>query len=197
MKRLTTVVVLLSIAILLYLRESVQINQTGTVIQSVVPRVIDIEENSATSTVHNHIPGVVDVVRVIDGDTIVVTMDDGAEEKVRLIGINTPETVDPRKPVQCFGIDASNKMKQLVTGMEVFLKGDKTQTDRDKYGRLLRYVYLPDGTFVNKVMVAEGYAYEYTYRIPYLFQTEFKKAQDNARVQKLGLWADGVCGTNF
>ncbi len=133
------------------------------------------------------------VVRVIDGDTIVVQIGD-RDEKVRFIGIDTPETVDPRKPVQCFGKEASLKTKALLSIGQVRLVSDTSQGNRDKYGRLLRYLFLPDGTFVNKVLIEQGFAHEYTYRLPYQYQTEFKQAQNSAREKKLGLWADGVCG---
>ena len=134
----------------------------------------------------------VDVVRVIDGDTIVVYINE-REEKVRLIGINTPERVDLRKLVQCFGKESSDKMKELLNNAQVFLKSDSTQDNRDKYGRLLRYVYKADGTFLNQIMVEEGYAYEYTYRFPYQYQKEFKLAQHSAQLSHLGLWADDAC----
>ncbi len=83
------------------------------------------------------------VLKVIDGDTIVVNVR-GNKETVRLLGIDTPEAVDPRKPVQCFGKAASEKMKSFVEGKSVILVDDSTQGNRDKYKRLLRYVYLPD-----------------------------------------------------
>ena len=132
------------------------------------------------------------VVKVVDGDTISVNMD-GKTETLRLIGINTPETVDPRKPVECFGKEASDKAKQLLTGKKVRLGNDATQGERDKYQRLLRYVWLEDGTFFNKLMIGEGYAYEYTYNTPYKYQEEFKQAEVDARTTKKGLWADNVC----
>ena len=134
----------------------------------------------------------VNVVRVIDGDTIEVKIGN-KYESVRFLGINAPETVDPRKPVECFGIEASEKLKELLSNKEVLLKSDSTQTNRDKYGRLLRYVYTSDGTLINQIMIEQGFAYEYTYEIPYKFQKEFKSAEVSARSQKRGLWADGVC----
>lgn len=134
------------------------------------------------------------VVRVVDGDTIVVLVNN-IEEKIRIIGINTPETVDPRKKVECFGKQASDKAKQLLTGQEIKLKSDPTQADRDKYKRLLRYISLPDGTDYGLKMIQEGYAYEYTYQIPYTFQTQYKLAQKEAENLKVGLWADGVCNS--
>lgn len=138
------------------------------------------------------------VVKVIDGDTINVDIN-GKVETLRLIGIDTPETVDPRKPVQCFGIEASNKAKGVLNGQSVRLEADNTQGERDKYNRLLRYVFLLDGTNFNKLMISEGYAHEYTYQSnPYKYQTEFKQAEKEARENKRGLWADNACeGTSI
>lgn len=133
------------------------------------------------------------VTRVVDGDTIIVQID-GASEKVRLIGVDTPETVDPRKPVQCFGKEASNFTKTLLLNKQIVLETDPSQGDRDKYGRLLRYVFLNDGTLVNQKIITDGYGHEYTYRIPYKYQTEFKNAERSARESQKGLWGQGVCG---
>lgn len=136
------------------------------------------------------------VVKVIDGDTINVDIN-GKIETLRLIGIDTPETVDPRKPVQCFGVEASNKAEGVLNGQSVRLEGDNTQGERDKYNRLLRYVFLLDGTNFNKQMISEGYAHEYTYQSnPYKYQIEFKQAEKEARENKRGLWADNACGGN-
>lgn len=132
------------------------------------------------------------VKRVVDGDTIVVTKE-GKNETVRLIGINTPETVDPRKPVECFGKEAKTYLASFVDGKRVRLEADPTQQDHDKYGRMLRYIFLEDGTFVNKVMIQNGYAYEYTYDIPYEYQAEFKNAENGARDTKTGLWSPTTC----
>lgn len=132
------------------------------------------------------------VIKVVDGDTISVDID-GTKETIRLIGINTPETVDPRKPVECFGIEASNKAKELLTGKKIVLENDPTQGERDKYDRLLRYVWLEDGTFFNKIMINDGYAYEYTYDTPYKYQAEFEQAEIEARLAKRGLWAGNAC----
>lgn len=132
------------------------------------------------------------VVKVIDGDTITVEKA-GKTETLRLIGINTPETVDPRKSVECFGKEASAKAKELLSGKQVKLEADPTQGELDKYQRVLRYVFLLDGTNFNKLMIEQGYAYEYTYNTPYKYQIEFKQAQQAAETAKRGLWADGVC----
>lgn len=135
------------------------------------------------------------VTKVIDGDTIQVVIN-GKNETLRLIGIDTPETVDPRKPVQCFGKEASAKAKSLLSNKSVRLEADPTQGERDKYQRLLRYVFLEDGTNFNKLMINEGYAHEYTYNTPYKYQLEFKQAQKEAEASKAGLWADNACPTD-
>lgn len=132
------------------------------------------------------------VTRVIDGDTIEVEIN-GNVEKVRLIGVDTPETVDPRKIVQCFGKEASEMSKKILTEKNVKLESDSTQTNRDKYNRLLRYVYIEDGTLVNKYLIEKGFGHEYTYHVPYMYQIEFKQAEKYARENSLGLWAPGVC----
>lgn len=133
------------------------------------------------------------VLRVIDGDTIVVNLD-GSPKTIRLIGIDAPESVDPRKIVECFGIEASNKAKEILNGKKVSLEKDKSQGEKDKYGRLLAFVFLEDNTNFNKLMIKEGYAHEYTYQSnPYKYQKEFKKAEKEARINKKGLWADNAC----
>jgi len=132
------------------------------------------------------------IIKVVDGDTLTIDLN-GKSETIRLIGINTPETVDPRKPVECFGVEASNIAKELLTGKRVYIEMDPTQGDRDKYSRLLAYVYREDGFFFNKSMILSGYAYEYTYSLPYKYQSEFKEAQKNAQTNQRGLWAPGIC----
>lgn len=122
------------------------------------------------------------VTRVIDGDTIEIE----GGKKVRYLGIDTPETVDPRKPVQCFGIEASNENKKLVLGKRVKLEKDISETD--KYGRLLRYVYVDD-IFVNDYLVRNGYAYAVTFPPDVKYQQQFLEAQKEARENKRGLWS--------
>lgn len=154
-----------------------------------------IKESSSELTPNQEIQPTIQyykVVNVVDGDTIDLLID-GKSQRLRLIGIDTPETVDPRNPVQCFGIEASNKAKGLLTGQEVSLEDDPTQDNLDKYDRLLRYVFLKDGTFFNKLMITEGYAHEYTYDTPYKYQQEFKDAEKQASESKVGLWADNAC----
>lgn len=130
--------------------------------------------------------------RVVDGDTIKVIIGD-VSESVRLIGINTPETVDPRRTVECFGKEASERMKELADGEIVRLEYDDSQNYRDTYGRILAYVYLEDGQMLNRKMIAEGYAYEYTYLTPYIYQKEFRQLQNLAQSGGKGLWASDSC----
>ena len=132
------------------------------------------------------------VLRVVDGDTIHVSLNN-KDITIRMIGIDTPETVDPRKPVQCFGKEASNHAHQLLDGTTVYLEQDTSQGDYDKYNRLLSYIWMPDGRLFNQVMIAEGYAFEYTYNLPYNYQTQFKDAQRNAQNQQIGLWSPNTC----
>lgn len=126
--------------------------------------------------------GLIKVTRVIDGDTIEIE----GGKRVRYIGIDTPETVDPRKPVQCFGVEASRKNKELVEGQRVRL--EKDITDRDKYNRLLRYVRVGD-TFVNLELVKQGFAQSYSYPPDVKYQDRFIQAQREAREAKSGLWS--------
>ena len=124
------------------------------------------------------------VKRVIDGDTILLSNG----KRVRYIGINTPESVAPNRPVECFGKEASGFNKKLVEHKYVRLERDIS--DVDKYGRWLRYVYI-DGTFVNLKLVEEGYAYAYTVPPDVKYADLFLKAQREAKEKGKGLW--GKC----
>ena len=124
--------------------------------------------------------------RVIDGDTIVVKIAD-KEERVRLIGVDTPETVHPNKPVEYFGKEASEFTKRMVEGKRVKLEYDWQR--RDKYRRLLAYVYLEDGTFLNAEIIKQGYGFAYI-RFPFKYLDEFRKYEREARESNKGLWAD-------
>ncbi|MDP2598792.1 MAG: thermonuclease family protein [Candidatus Liptonbacteria bacterium] len=143
------------------------------------------------------------VVRVIDGDTIdVMTSVTSGQalyteagqvgstrtERVRYIGIDAPETVDPRKSAQCFGAEAAEKNKELVLGKLVRL--EKGVDGLDKYGRLLRYVYLAgqSGASVNLELVREGYARVFIYPPDTEYAGSFINAEKMARAEGLGLW---------
>jgi endonuclease YncB( thermonuclease family) len=134
-------------------------------------------------------PGLYNVVHYDDGDTIIVDMN-GTEETLRFIGVDTPETHDPRKPVQCYGPEASAFTKKLITdaGNKVRLSSDPESTNRDRYDRLLRYIYLPDGRLVQDELVKNGYAFYYPY-FPYTKSAQIKADQDAAMAAKKGLWS--------
>ena len=129
------------------------------------------------------------VAKVVDGDTI--ELDTG--EKVRYIGINTPETVDPHRPTQCFGHEASEYNHNLVQGHRVELISDVSNTD--KFGRLLRYVYLEDGTEVNLKLVSDGYAYAIAYPPDTAQKSALDQAQHQAQTAGRGLWS--TCSTQL
>lgn len=131
------------------------------------------------------------VSRVVDGDTIKVNSSLGLQT-VRLIGIDTPETVHPSKPVECFGKEASAYLSDLLpAGTAVVLTMDSIGDTVDKYDRLLRYVEL-DGDDLNAKMVADGYAYAYT-TYPFSRSTSYVAFEELAKGAELGLWAPGVC----
>lgn len=133
------------------------------------------------------------VLRVTDGDTIHINYN-GKDEKVRFIGLDTPETKDPRKPIQCFGREATAKMTELAENKNIRLEFDKTQGERDKYGRLLAFVYNEDSKNLAYEMIRQGYGNEYTYNSnPYKYQNEFKEAARKAREENKGLWAENTC----
>lgn len=124
------------------------------------------------------------VVGVVDGDTIDVLID-GKKERVRYIGMDTPETVDPYRPEECFGKEASKRNSELVLGKEVRL--EKDVSERDEYGRLLRYVYTGD-MLVNLELVSEGYATLLTVPPDVAQAAALKNAERTAREKGLGLW---------
>lgn len=132
------------------------------------------------------------IIKVVDGDTLDVTVN-GEPQRIRVIGINTPETVDPRRPVQCFGREASAHAYELLDGQEVILTADPTQDEVDKYGRSLRYVEIVRGGDYGIAMITGGYAHEYTYERKYLKQADYRAAQKRAEEQGVGLWSSTTC----
>jgi len=127
------------------------------------------------------------VVRVVDGDTIEVEMG-GREYRLRYIGIDAPETVKPDTPVEWMGPEASAANAALVEGKTVYLEKDVSETDR--YNRLLRYVFLADGTFVNAELVRQGYAQAITYPPDVKYQKLLRQMQQQAQQAGRGLWGD-------
>lgn len=143
-------------------------------------------------------PDIYTVVKVIDGDTIDVQDQQLRVEKIRLVGINTPEVDSGITKAECFGSEASSKTKELLSNTQVKLEIDSSQNLVDKYGRLLRYVYRSDGLFVNQYLVQNGYAFEYTYQgIPHKYQADFRQKQQSAHDNHLGLWDNSVCPNYF
>lgn len=155
-----------------------------------VKEIIGDSSSSSTKSVTTHQTYLVE--KVVDGDTIKVRMN-GSLETVRLVGINTPESVDPRKEVECFGVQASDVLEEILLNQSVTLQSDDTQADRDRYGRLLRFVFL-DGQDVGLWLLQEGYARESLYSdTPHVYRDAYLAAEQAAQEAGRGLWAEGVC----
>lgn len=162
-------------------------------------------DRQAPPTLHNEPGGyeAAEVTEVIDGDTIVVSVIErlegpgagdvrvGSEYRVRLLGIDTPESVDPNSPVECFGREASAATAALLEGEEVVLVKDVEETDQ--YDRLLRYVYMGE-EMANARLVVNGYAHVYTYPPNVRHADLLVALQRDARNSERGLWAEGACG---
>lgn len=154
-----------------------------------------------TEVTDKYQPGDYKVVRYVDGDTITVDMD-GKWETIRMIGVDTPETHKPDTPVQCFGVAASAYTHNLINDQRVRLSADPKNQNRDRYGRLLRYIYLPDGRLVAAELIRSGYGFAYT-RFPFTKKDEFIRYEKEAKEQAKGLWEkcdvtekDGLKQTN-
>lgn len=133
-------------------------------------------------------PGLYAVTRFVDGDTLTIDMN-GKSEKVRMIGIDTPETHKPNSPVQCYGPAASAYTKELIGDQKVRLEADPKNTNRDRYDRLLRYVYLPDDRMVAEELIKNGYGFAYT-QFPFSKKDEFITAEKQAEDANKGLWGN-------
>jgi micrococcal nuclease len=132
-------------------------------------------------------PGTYAIARFVDGDTIVVDMN-GHNETVRFVGVDTPETHKPKTPVQCYGLKAADFTKQTIGKQRVRLQMDELSSDRDRYNRLLRYVYLPDGTLLNQQLIEQGYGFYYPY-FPFSKSADFAASQLRAQTKHAGLWS--------
>ncbi len=126
------------------------------------------------------------VTRVVDGDTFVANVA-GRQQRIRVIGVDTPETVDPRRPVEPYGKEASRFATAWLQGRTVRLAGDVESHDR--FGRLLAYVWLADGTFWNALLAAEGYAQQLTIPPNVSYAALFGRLVAEARTAGRGLWA--------
>jgi len=128
------------------------------------------------------------VQRVVDGDTLLL----GTGERVRLIGVDTPETKHPNKPVEHFGREAAAFTKRLAEGKPVKLEYDQANAHlqhKDRYDRTLAYVFLDDGTLLNSEIIRQGYGFAYT-QFPFSRMEEFRRLEREAREQKRGLWGE-------
>ncbi len=136
------------------------------------------------------------VTRVVDGDTV-DALPDGETKivRIRMLGINTPESVDPRRPVECFGKEASRVLRERVEGQRVRLIEDPKADDRDRYGRLLRELAMEDGTDVNATLVAQGYAHAYLdFPLNKDRKAQLRRLEAEARAAERGLWDPRTCG---
>lgn len=133
-------------------------------------------------------PGLYSVSRFVDGDTIAVNMN-GKTEKIRMIGVDTPETHKPNTPVQCYGPAAAAFTKNSLTNKKFLLVSDSKSTDRDRYDRLLRYVVLTDGTNFNQRLIEQGYGFYYPY-FPFTKSSDFVASQELAKSANRGLWGN-------
>ena len=135
-------------------------------------------------------PGLYPIDHYVDGDTIAVNMN-GNIETIRFIGVDTPETHKPNTPVQCYGPDAAAFTKAQISQFgKVRLQADPLDTNRDVYGRLLRYIYLPDGTLLDEKLIQQGYGFAYL-DFPFTKKAQFAADEKAAQAAKTGLW--GVC----
>lgn len=133
-------------------------------------------------------PGLYAVTRFVDGDTITVDMN-GTKETIRMIGVDTPETHKPNAPVQCYGPAASAFTKNLIGDQRVRLEADPKNQNRDRYERLLRHVYLPDGRLVGEELIRGGFGFAYTL-FPSSKEAAYIAAEDTAKANKKGLWGN-------
>ena len=133
--------------------------------------------------------GLAKVIQVVDGDTIKVEMA-GKIETVRFIGIDTPEIAHTSgEENECFGPEATQYIKNLLDQRQVYLIRDPSTSERGQYQRLLRYVFLEDGTLVNAKLIEEGYGFNYIYE-SFQFMKQFNYLENKARMAKKNLWSD-------
>ena len=137
------------------------------------------------------------VMRVVDGDTLKASVA-GRTETVRVIGLDTPESVKPGTPVECFALRASAEAEGLLPiGAAIRLESDPTQAARDRYGRLLAHVWLADGTLYAEQMIRGGFGIHYVYGgVPSMYASRLAAAEDAAQVALRGLWSPATCAGN-
>lgn len=156
-------------------------SSTDTPEGSSIEEAIELEESRLAGVVTN----------VIDGDTIDVLLDNGERERVRLIGVDTPEINWQEMTSDCYGFEAKKFLTKLIKGKEVVLKTDIRQPKRDKYDRLLAYVFFDDEQekSINQLLLEEGFARELRVGEAYTERIEFVEAESRARGLGVGLWS--------
>jgi len=129
------------------------------------------------------------VVHVVDGDTLDIDLPDGDKDvtRIRLWGVDTPETRHPYKKVMHFGPEASTFTKDTMLYQQVRIMLEPYEQTRGRYGRLLAYVLLPDGAMLNEQLLTEGYAYA-DHRFDHVYKKRFEQLQKEAKKEKRGLW---------
>jgi micrococcal nuclease len=137
------------------------------------------------------------VTRVVDGDTLKARVA-GRTETVRVIGLDTPESVKPGTPIECFAMRATAEAERLLpVGAAIRLESDPTQANRDRYGRLLAHVWLADRTLFAERMIRGGFGIHYIYGgVPSIYARRLAAAEDGARAAMRGLWSPTTCAGN-
>jgi micrococcal nuclease len=183
MRNVVAVIIMLTAATLCFLDRSYITRSIAKPLQSTQQ-----QDSSDISKYHSR---QFTVVKVVDGDTLDIDIPDGkySHTRIRLWGIDTPETKDPRTGPMYFGKEASDFATKLAFGKQVTIYLEKEKNSRDKYHRLLAYIQLPDGTFLNEVLLSEGYAYA-DLRFKHGLYNKYKQLESVARNQKKGLWAN-------
>lgn len=136
--------------------------------------------------------GIFTVINIVDGDTLDIDVPDGQSEhtRIRLLGIDAPEKMT-KSGVMYFAFEATEYTKKTVLGKQVEIYLDQTENTRGKYGRLLAYVKLPDGGFLNEILLNEGFAYA-DLRFRHSFYNKYKQLESSARSSKKGLWQNVI-----
>ncbi len=137
------------------------------------------------------------VTRVVDGDTLKAQIA-GRTETVRIIGLDTPESVKPGTPIECYALRATAEADRLLpVGAAIRLEADPTQASRDQYGRLLAHVWLTDGTLYTERMIRGGFGIHYVYGgVPSIYARPLAAAEEAARAALRGLWSPATCAGN-
>lgn len=189
-KLLTGIVILLIIIGGGYI--SLSKTDTGSIIAN-MQNILNIESSVNEKELDNHD---VEVIRVVDGDTIIVRNNKDVEETVRLLLIDTPESVHPTEPEQLFGQESSDYAKDMIKEGDI-VRMEVGNPERDKYDRILAYIWIDDVNF-NQLMIEKGFArVAYVYEPNTKYLNDFKQAEQNAKTQKENIWSiDGYVTDN-